>query len=402
MSRAVAQPEADPATGVRSPEYDGNGTPVGRERRAATRLAIVAGAGLLGLAALSSFLPGGGGQGGGSPSSSYSYRADGAAAWAELLNRFGRPVTRLRGDLQAAALDPAATAVVLDAPDLLDDEIEALDGFVRHGGRLVVGGAGAESVLDAVVDEPPLFAGDGVRNASPVGLGEAPEVAGVRTVRAGRLGSWAVPGGLRPILAGDVARVIAVAGESGSGRVVALADPSPVQNRFLAAEDNAAFALGLVGDPGRRVLFAEGPHGYGESEGLAALPRRWRLVLAGLGLAAAIWVYARSRRLGPPEDEARPLPPPRWAYVDAVAGTLARTKRPQEAAEPVRRRARELIAARAALSADAGPDDLYQAAVRLGLSPDEAAAALGAPGPSEEVTVLAAGRALARLSGGER
>jgi hypothetical protein len=224
----------------------------------------------------------------------------------------------------------------------------------------------------------------------------------VRTVRAGRLGSWEVPGGLRPILAGDLDRVIAVAGDSGSGRVVALADPSPVQNGLLAAEDNAAFALGVVGGPGRRVLFAEGAHGYGESEGLAALPRRWRLALAGLGLAAAIWVYARSRRLGPPEDEARPLPPPRWAYVDAVAGTLARTRRPQEAAEPVRRRARELIADRAALPPDAGPDDLYQAAIRLGVPPDEAAAALGVAGPTEEAAVLAAGRALARLTGGKK
>jgi hypothetical protein len=401
MTLKLPETEAAAATGVRLPEYSGKGTPVGRERRAATRLAIVAGAGLLGLAALSSFLPGGGGQGGGSPSSSYSYRADGASAWAELLSRFGRPVERLRGDLQPAPLDPAGTLVVLDAPGLTDAETEAVAGFVRHGGHLVVGGGGVDSLLEAVVDEPPLFTGkDGVRNASPVGT-PAPEVEGVRRVRAGRLGSWQVPGRLQPILAGDGGRVIAVAGDSGSGRVVALADPSPVQNMFLAAEDNAAFALGVVGQ-GRRVLFAEGAHGYGESEGLAALPRRWRLVLAGLGLAAAIWLYARSRRLGPPEDEARPLPPPRWAYVDAVAGTLTRTRRPQEAAEPVRRRARELIAGRAALPPDAGPDDLYQAALRLGVPPDEAAAALGASGPTEEVTVLAAGRALARLTGGEQ
>ena len=84
-----------------------------------------------------------------------------------------------------------------------------------------------------------------------------------------------------------------------------------------------------------------------------------------------------------------------------MAGTLARTRRPQEATEPVRRRARELIAGRAALPPEAGPDDLYQAAVRLGLPPDEAAAALGAPGPTEEATVLAAGRALAHLTRGE-
>ena len=374
-----------------------------RRSRPSTRLGVVAGAVVLGLAALSSFLPGGGGQGGGSPSSSFSHRADGASAWAELLSRYGRPVERLRGDLDASPLDPAATVVVLDAPGLSDDEAEALGSFVRRGGHLVAGGQGADGWLEAVVDEPPLLADDGARIASPVGTPPAPEVDGVRTVRAGRLGSWEVPGGLRPILAGEDGRgpVIAVAGDSGSGRVVALADPSPVHNRFLANDDNAALALGVVGGPGRKVLFAEGVHGYGDSEGLAALPRRWRLALAGLGLAAAVWLYARSRRLGPPEDEARPLPPPRWAYVDAVAGTLARTRRPQEAAEPVRRRARELIAARTGLPPDAGPDALYQAAIRLGVPPDEAAAALGSPGPTGEATVLAAGRALARLTGGE-
>jgi hypothetical protein len=378
---------------------EGEGTGRGR----ASRLAIVVGAAVLGLAALSSLLPGGGGQAGGSPSSSFSDRADGASAWAELLSRFGRSVDRLRGDLDASPLDPAATVVVLDAPGLSEAEAEALGRFVRRGGHLVAGGDGADEWLGAVVDEPPLLAADGARSASPVGDPRAPEVDGVRTVRAGRLGSWEVAGGLRPVLAGEDGRgpVIAVAGDSGSGRVVALADPSPVHNGFLGVDDNAALALGVVGGAGRKVLFAEGVHGYGSSEGLAALPRRWRLVLAGLGVAAALWLYARSRRLGPPEDEARSLAPPRWAYVDAVAGTLARTRRAQEAAEPVRRRARELIAGRAGLPPDAGPDDLYQAALRLGVPPDEAAAALGTPGATEEASVLAAGRALARLTGGE-
>jgi uncharacterized protein DUF4350 len=391
------------ATGVRLPESGGKGTPVRRLGGGPARLAVIAGAVLLGMAVLSSFLPGGGGQGGGSPSSSFSHRPDGASAWAELLSRFGRDVERLRGDLDAAPLDPTATLVVLDAPDLSEGEAEALGEFVRRGGHLVVGGAGAEDWLGAVVGEPPVLADEGSRTASPVGDPRAPEIEGVRTVRAGRRGSWEVPGDLRPVLAGDEGRgpVIVAAGDSGSGRVVALADPKLVQNGFLASDDNAALALGLAGPAGRVVLFAEGAHGYGDSEGLGALPRRWRLALTGLGLAAGLWLYGRSRRLGPPEDEARALPPPRWAYVDAVTGTLARTRRLQEAAEPVRRQARELIARRTGLPPDAGPEDLYQAAIRLGVPPDEAAAALGSPGPSEEASILAAGRALARLTGGE-
>jgi hypothetical protein len=391
-----APPPPPPASSGASP---GAPPPTGKQR--AGRLAILACAGLLGLAALSSFLPGGGGRGGGSPSSSYSNRPDGTSAWAELLSRFGRRVDRLRGDLAGAALDPSDTVVVVDAPELSDEEAENLGSFVRRGGHLVAGGDTADAWLRSVVDEHPTWAEKGTRTASPATSAAAPEVDGLRTVRAGRFGSWAKSGSLRPILVGDDDVVIAVAGTSGSGRVVALADTAPVRNGFLAAEDNGALALEIVGDANRRVLFAEGPHGYGESEGLRALPRRWRLALSGLGLAAAIWLFARGRRFGPPEEDARPLPPPRWAYVDAVAGTLVRTNRPQEAVEPVRRRARELIARRAGLPAESGPEVLFEAAVRLGIPPDEAAAALGSPGPSEDATVLAAGRALARLTGGE-
>ncbi|HYH49488.1 MAG TPA: DUF4350 domain-containing protein, partial [Acidimicrobiia bacterium] len=337
--------------------------------------------------------------GGGSPSSSYSNRPDGTSAWAELLTRFGRDVDRLRGELGSTRLDPATTIVLLDAPELSEPEADAVGDFVRSGGHLVAGGTGSGGWLESVVLDPPVFETAGLRSAGPVGA--AAEVAGVRRVRARGLGSWRSPGALAPLLAGADGRVIAASGLSGRGRLVALADPSPVQNALLAADDNAALALAVAGEPARRVVFAEGVHGYGDAEGLAALPRRWRMALAGLGLAAATWLIARSRRLGPPEDEARPLPPPRWAYVDAVAGTLARTGRPHEAAEPVRRRARELIARRAALPPDTPPDDLYPAALRLGLPPDEAAAVVGAAGATGDAAVLAAGRALARLTAGE-
>jgi hypothetical protein len=378
------------------------GDPMVESRRRAGRLAFTAGVSLLALMALSSFLPGGGGQGGGSPSSSYSNRADGVSAWAELLTRFGRDVDRLRGDLDTAVLDPAAAVVVLDAPGLTGEEADGLAGFVERGGHLVAGGAGAGEWLESVIDDPPISGGRGARTALPLGTPPPPEVDGVRAVRTAGIGSWREPGSLEPVLRGDNGRVIALAGNVGMGRVVALADPSPVHNTLLGVEDNAAFALGLVGGDGRRVLFAEGAHGYGAGEGLSALPRRWRLALAGLGLAAATWLLARSRRLGPPEDEARALPPARWAYIDAVAGTLARTRRPHEATEPVRQRARDLIARRAGLPPDAAPDDVYRAAIRLGLTEEEAGAALGASGPTEEAAVLAAGRALARLNGGER
>ncbi|HVW33507.1 MAG TPA: DUF4350 domain-containing protein [Acidimicrobiia bacterium] len=378
---------------------EGAGPPEARTPNRAGRFAAAAGAALLALAALSSFLPGGGGQGGGSPSSSYSNRPDGTSAWAELLSRYGCRVDRLRGDLESAALDTTDTVVVLDAPGLSTAEAEALGRFVHLGGRLVAGGAGADGWLRAVLDHPPAITDEGPKTVRPAGDPPAPEAAGVARIRTAGAGSFdGALGDLHPVLEGD-GDVVAAAGPSERGRVVILADPSPVQNGLLATDDNAALAVALVGGPGHTVYFAEGPHGYGAGEGLAALPRRWRLTLAGVGLAAAVWVLARSRRLGPPEDDARPLPPPRWAYVEAVAGTLQRTRRPGEAVEPVRRRARDLVAARTGLSPDAGTQELIRAARQLGLPDDEAGAAVG-PGPFDEAAALAAGRALARLSAG--
>jgi hypothetical protein len=113
-------------------------------------------------------------------------------------------------------------------------------------------------------------------------------------------------------------------------------------------------------------------------------------------------MWARGRRLGPPEDASRPLPPPRAAYVDAVGSTLMRTHRPDEALAPVIRRVRATIDARSTFGADgpAGatsdldPTEFARRAHSLGLS-DAEIASLHAPVTDE--SVLALGRALNRV-----
>ena len=123
---------------------------------------------------------------------------------------------------------------------------------------------------------------------------------------------------------------------AGRGRIVLLADSSPLQNRLLGEADNAAFALALSGKG--PLTFVESVHGYGPQRGLAALPARFGWALIGLLLAALVLMVARGRRLGPPERERRELPPPRRAYVDALAATMARGKEREEAVRPVRER----------------------------------------------------------------
>jgi hypothetical protein len=179
--------------------------------------------------------------------------------------------------------------------------------------------------------------------------------------------------------------------------VVAVADASPLQNRLLARADNAAFGLAIAGGAGRPVAFAEAQHGYGRSSGLGAIPSRWRWAIAGGFLAAIVWMWSRGRRLGPPDDIERPLPPARRAYVDAMAGALARTRQPDVATAPLQERARRRLAAGAGLPAGATDDDLRRAAAQLRLPPEEIDA-LFRPARTDD-DVVAVGRAVAHLSG---
>jgi hypothetical protein len=329
---------------------------------------------------------------GGPPSSSYATADDGLAAYAELLARHGHSVERLRVSLDRADLEPGATVVVADPRSgLTGDEASALAAFVRGGGRLVAAGAGAADLLEALPGGGPEWAAAGVRSAGP--LVPAPEVAGVATVETAGEGSWSSAGATLPVLGGP-AGVLATVADVGAGRVVAIADASPLQNRLLDRADNAAFALAVAG-AGRPIAFAEAQHGYGRRTGIGALPSRWRWALAGGFLAALVWMWSRGRRLGPADDVERTGAPPRRAYVDALAAGLARTHQPDVAMAPLQERARRRLAARAGLVSDAGERELREAAARLSLAPAEVEA-LFRPCHSDD-DIVAVGRVMARL-----
>ena len=336
-----------------------------------------------------------GGSGPGGPtSSSFATGADGLAAYAELLARHGHPVQQLRVSLDDAELDPGTTLVLADPQRITDEEGRALAAFVTAGGRLVAAGLGVEPVLAGLPGGGPEWAGGRVDPAVP--LLAVPEVAGVTTVEAGGSGVWRRAGGMVPVL-GEADGVLAAVATVGRGRVVALADSSPLQNRLLARADNAAFALNAVGE-GRPVAFAEAQHGYGQGTGLSALPSRWRWAIAGGFLAALVWMWSRGRRLGPADEIERPAPPARRAYVEAMAGALARTRQPDVVVAPLQDRARRRLATRAGLPPDAGEDVLREAASQLRMAPEEIDA-LFRPCQTE-ADVVAVGRALAFLMDG--
>lgn len=209
--------------------------------------------------------------------SSYATTPDGVAAWAELLARDGHAVGQLRAPLAGASLRADGTLVVLGAQGLDRADLRAAERFVRAGGWAVLGG--------------------------------------------GALGA-ALPG----LLGRPVARAPASTWTLGAGRIEVLADPAPLENRLLASGSNAWRALQLAGPSSRPVLFDEWIHGFTQATGLAAIPARWWVTLAGLALAGLAWALARGRRLGGADPVDPASAARRSDYVDALALIISRTR----------------------------------------------------------------------------
>jgi uncharacterized protein DUF4350 len=321
-------------------------------------------------------------------SSSFATAPEGVAAWAELARRSGVEVRALRERPSDVSLPADGTVVVLDPDQFSSGQALALRRFAERGGRVVAGGLDPGSWLD-VLNPPPGWAQGGSERARVL-VPSAVTGAAVDVRTAGE-GHWASPRDAVPVVGGPGGPVVVVR-RVGNGQIALVADPSPLQNRLLAQADNAALALGLAGDG--PLVFVEGVHGYGTTTGLAALPARFRWALVLLALAVLVLIAARWPRLGPPETPDEPLFPPRRAYVDAMAATLARVRVRTAVVEAVRSAGRERLARRAALARDATAETWTAAARAAGLTDEEARAL-------QDVTDddgIAAGRALARLS----
>jgi hypothetical protein len=245
----------------------------------------------------------------------------GLASWAALLRAADHSVERLDETPADAELDPGATTVLIDPGHLTSGDVDALGELVDAGGHVVVGGDVADAALRELADTPIELELDGSGSAAQP-LVAAPEVDGVAEVEAGGGAAITRAGSALPLL-GDSQGALAALATPGSGRLVVVADATPLQNELIGAADNAQFALNLAAAPDRPVHFVERVRSE-PGEGISALPTTWLWAFGGLLLAALCLIAARVRRLGPPGHATRPLPPPRRAYVDAMAAQLAR------------------------------------------------------------------------------
>ena len=263
--------------------------------------------------------------------------------------------------------------------------------FVEAGGRLVVGGPGGAGLARPAA-RPAADAGRRRATGWPTSPAPVPEVQGVRAVRSSR--RRLVRRRRRPAAGArrDGGARCSPSRDVGRGRIVLLADASPLQNRLLDQADNAALGLALAGPSRPPVLFAEGAARLRPVD--AASPRsRPAGVWALLGLALAALVLALVRG---PAGSARPSG--RAASSAAAAARVRRVARPQLArTQRPRQRRREPRTGRGARCCAAGlrpatrPDAALRAAARrFGVEEDEVDALLDPEADRRDL--LAAGR----------
>ncbi len=256
--------------------------------------------------------------------SSHVTTAGGWAAFHDLLEA-EHPVTLLEGPIRPGTLDPTTTLIIASPDSFVLDErqVDLIARFLDDGGRLVLASTSFFGDLATTLLDPPPVLGS-VPEGEMMPFLAVAETAGVTSLSTSGLYAWSDTGAALPVVGRDGAAVVAVA-SIGAGRLVVLADPAILSNAHIGAADNAAFALAVVGGPGRPVVFNEYVHGYGGDSAIQAIPRDWRAaILLGIG-AVLVWLWSIGSRFAPAEPADRTFPPDRALYVDALAASLARS-----------------------------------------------------------------------------
>jgi hypothetical protein len=323
-------------------------------------------------------------------SSSYAVDDTGTRAYADLLAHYGFTVRRQVGSLETASLPRGATIMLLDAETLTPAEATRLMSDVAAGARLVVGGSDPP-FLHRLVPDPPRWARS-FRDTWTID--DAASFAGVHTVATGGEGEWSDPGG-SSVVAGTRDAALVTTQPFDQGEIVFLADTTPLINKLIDRDDNAAFAVALAGRPGQTVVFAEGVHGFSGATGWRAIPTRWKAALLVLVVAFALLAWSRAVRLGPPAADERRLPPPRAEYLEAIGATLTRGHDRQSARSQLAAAARDALARRG-IEVPATPVDgatAQRIAALAGVPADDVVALLDARAATDDATLLRAARA---------
>jgi len=191
-----------------------------------------------------------------------------------------------------------------------NEEKQKLEAFLRGGGQLIAAGRFAGFYLplsDAVPD--PL---NGMTWKRVPALSLSPITRAAPEITLSPQAYWRPDGGAVGLY-GEAGRPVVVEFKLGEGKVIWLADVTPLTNAGLKESGNLEFLLAAIGGPDQtQVLWDEYIHGY---EGSAAAVTQSKRMIMWFGLQLAVFAaaifLAYSRRSGPiwiPQAEVRLSP----------------------------------------------------------------------------------------------
>jgi hypothetical protein len=301
-------------------------------------------------------------------SSSYSPGANGAKAAYELLGELGYQVERWAQPLPELPEDAENIVLVLSEPigGAAHAESDALERFVRRGGRLLLTGPNVHQFLngaDVKLTKPGEATTQNYQAAAVSAI-----TRGVPTITMAATVRWAGDNAnAAPIYVHD-GNVVVVAYKIGDGEVIWWAGATPLSNAGIFAQGNLDLLLNSLGAAdGTRVLWDEYYHGERRSLSsyLAGTPVVWALLQGGI--VCVMLVLAYGRRTGPtrmPVVESRLSP---LEFVETLGALYQSAGAASGAVSTVWERFRYLICTRLGLPRTATVRQMYDSArERLG------------------------------------
>lgn len=243
--------------------------------------------------------------------------------------------------------------------DLTDAQRDRVEAHARAGARIVVADP-ASPLVDA-----PTEALAGSDPFAPVASVLPREVCTIDALDG--VGAIATAGGRRIRTVEEGRQCFGPGGAGfvttrplGEGLVVAVGSTAPFQNSWIDQEDNSVLVAGLLApESGSRVTWLEGRR---SSDSLWALVGPGaRAALAQLGVAVALYVFWRARRLGRPVQEPQPVQLAGSELVGAVGRLLRQSGDPDRAARLLRDDLRRSLRERLGLPRGASPEVIASA-----------------------------------------
>ncbi len=299
--------------------------------------------------------------------SSYSVASDGAKAAFILLGELDYHVERWT--VPPGRLPDRAEGIVLVIADPFSgatfEEKQQLQHFTRRGGRVLLTGMAASSLLPAAdvhfVPKPGLgWQEFPAQTPGPISR-HAPAVAMSSPAR------WGNRFPDHVAYYGDDQGAVVVQARLGEGEMVWWASSSPLTNCGLTRASNLMLFLNSIGAPtGTRVLWDEYFHGMraGLWDYLGVTPIPWALAQLGVVFLAVVFTYGRrSGPLATPQGESRLSP---LEFVETVGDLYERKQAAAGALGVVFNRFKFLLERRFGLPSPASIESLERAILERG------------------------------------